>query len=90
MARPLRIKWAGTLYYVTARGNARVNIYGNDDDSQRFLSLLKIAVDRYDWYCHAYCLMDNYYHLLIETSRVNLSDRILYCKAKDGLLHGSA
>ncbi len=74
MARPLRIEYAGALYHVTARGNARANIYGNDDDRQRFLSLLKIVVDRYDWYCHAYCLMDNHYHLLIETNRASLSD----------------
>nr|WP_314860784.1 transposase [uncultured Undibacterium sp.] len=74
MARPLRIEYAGALYHVTARGNARANIYANDDDRQRFLSLLKIAVDRYDWYCHAYCLMDNHYHLLIETNRASLSD----------------
>ncbi len=54
MARPLRIEFAGALYRVTARGNAQANIYGNDDDDrQRFLSLLKTAVDRYDWYCHA-------------------------------------
>lgn len=62
------------MYHVTARGNARANIYANDDDRQRFLSLLKIVVDRYDWYCHAYCLMDNHYHLLIETNRASLSD----------------
>lgn len=48
MARPLCIEYAGALYHVTARGNARANIYANDDDRQRFLSLLKIAVDRYD------------------------------------------
>ena len=74
MARPLRIEYAGALYHVTARGNARANIYANDDDRQRFLSLLKIVVDRYDWYCHVYCLMDNHYHLLIETNRASLSD----------------
>ena len=74
MARPLRIEFAGALYHVTARGNARENIYGNDDDRRRFLSLLKAVVDRYDWYCHAYCLMDNHYHLLIETNRASLSD----------------
>ncbi|MFZ6799021.1 transposase [Undibacterium sp. Di24W] len=68
MARPLRIEYAGALYHVTARVNARANIYTNDDDSQLYLSLLKIAVDRYDWYCQAYCLMDNHYHLLIETN----------------------
>ena len=74
MARPLRVEFAGALYHVTARGNALENIYGDDVDRQAFLSLLKTAVDRYDWYCHAYCLMDNHYHLLIETNRPSLSD----------------
>ncbi|MBY0574886.1 MAG: transposase, partial [Undibacterium sp.] len=74
MARPLRIEFAGALYHVTARGNARANIYGNDEDRQQFLSLLKTVVERYDWYCHTYCLMDNHYHLLIETNRASLSD----------------
>ena len=49
MARPLRIEYAGALYHVTARGNARATIYGNDDDRQRFLSLSIIAVDRYEY-----------------------------------------
>ena len=49
MARPLRIEYAGALYHVTARGNARANIYANDDDSQRFYSLAIIAVDRYEY-----------------------------------------
>ena len=74
MARPLRIEYAGAFCHVNARGNVRANIYGNDDDRQRFLSLLKIVVDRYDWYCCAYCLMDNHGQLLIETNRASLSD----------------
>lgn len=41
MARPFRIEYAGALYHVTARGNARANIYANDDDSQRFLSRVR-------------------------------------------------
>jgi hypothetical protein len=44
-----------------------------DDDRQRFISLLKIGVDRYGWYCQAYCLTDNNYHLSIETNRASLS-----------------
>ncbi|WP_431066098.1 transposase [Methylotuvimicrobium sp.] len=56
MARPLRIEFAGALYHVTARGNAQENIYRNDADRERFLALLQNAVNRYDWYCHAYCL----------------------------------
>lgn len=73
MARPLRIEFAGALYHVTARGNAQADIYADDADRQQFLSLLQNTVDRLDWYCHAYCLMDNHYHLLIETNSPTLS-----------------
>jgi len=73
MARPLRIEFAGALYHVTARGNARENIYRDDADRQQFLTLLQHTVERYNWYCHAYCLMDNHYHLLIETNTATLS-----------------
>ena len=73
MARPLRIEFVGALYHVTARGNAREDIYRNDVDREQFLMLLRNTVNRYDWYCHAYCLMDNHYHLLIETNKPTLS-----------------
>jgi len=73
MARPLRIEFAGALYHVTARGNAREDIYRDDANRQQFLMLLQNTVNRYDWYCHAYCLMDNHYHLLIETNTPTLS-----------------
>lgn len=78
MARPLRIEFAGALYHVTARGNARQDIYADDNDRQTFLSLLQRAVERFGWYCHAYCLMDNHYHLLIETSTPSLSKGMKY------------
>jgi REP element-mobilizing transposase RayT len=71
MARPLRIEFAGALYHVTARGNAR--IYLDNADREEFLRLLTQTIKRYDWYCHAYCLMDNHYHLLIETGTASLS-----------------
>ena len=73
MARPLRIEFGGALYHLTARGNARADIYSDDNDRQQFLLLLQNTVNRYGWYCHAYCLMDNHYHLLIETSTPTLS-----------------
>ncbi len=69
MARPLRIEYPGALYHVTARGNARADIYLGDGDRRLFLDLLAQAAERYDWLCHAYCLMDNHYHLLVETGR---------------------
>jgi len=73
MARPLRIEFAGALYHVTARGNAQGDIYLDDMDRREFLTLLQYTVDRYDWYCHAYCLMSNHYHLLVETATPTLS-----------------
>ncbi|WP_133591428.1 transposase, partial [Permianibacter aggregans] len=78
MARPLRIEFAGALYHVTARGNAQQDIYLDDSDRELFLSLLNNAVRRFDWYCHAYCLMRNHYHLLIETNTASLSKGMKY------------
>lgn len=59
MARPLRLAFAGALYHVTARGNERRAIFLGDLDADRtlFLSTLAQTVERFDWVCHAYCLM---------------------------------
>ena len=73
MTRPLRIEFAGALYHVTARGNAQGEIYLSDEDRFKFLSLLNNTCNRYNWHCHAYCLMSNHYHLLIETREASLS-----------------
>ena len=73
MARPLRIEYQGAIYHVTTRGNARQRIYEDDEDRQAFLELLGSVVSHYGWLCHAYCLMDNHYHILIETPDGNLS-----------------
>lgn len=73
MARPLRIEYSGAVYHVTSRGNARADIYADTVDRQTFLLLLESVVNRFNWICHAYCLMDNHYHLLIETPDGNLS-----------------
>lgn len=73
MARPLRLEYPGALYHITARGNARQDIYLDDSDRAGFLELLGSIIQRFHWLCHAYCLMDNHYHLLIETPYTNLS-----------------
>jgi len=73
MARPLRIEYPGALYHVTSRGNARNDIYRDDRDRINFLDILTEIVKRYNWLCHAYCLMNNHYHLIIETPEANLS-----------------
>jgi REP element-mobilizing transposase RayT len=64
MARPLRIQYDGALYHVTSRGNARKAIYRDDEDRRIFLETLLKVTKRYNWICHAYCLMNNHYHLL--------------------------
>jgi len=73
MARPLRIEYEGALYHITSRGNACAKIFLGDDDSVLFLETLSKVVLRYGWLCHAYCLMGNHYHLLVETPSPNLS-----------------
>jgi len=73
MARPLRIEFAGALYHLTSRGDRREAIYEDDEDRQRFLDTVAEVVERYNWVCHAYCLMSNHYHLVAETVEGNLS-----------------
>lgn len=73
MARPLRIEFAGALYHITARGNARGDIFQDDADRRRFLELLAEACEVFHWHCHAWCLMGNHYHLLVETGSATLS-----------------
>jgi REP element-mobilizing transposase RayT len=73
MSRPLRVEFPGAVYHLTSRGNARQKIFWNDDDRKLFLSTLAQVVKRFGWLCHAYCLMNNHCHLLVETPRANLS-----------------
>ena len=73
MARPLRLEFAGALYHVTARGDRQEAIYEDDADRETFISLFDDVCASYHWVCHAYCLMDNHYHLLVETPVANLS-----------------
>jgi REP element-mobilizing transposase RayT len=67
MARPLRIEYEGAVYHITSRGNERKEIYRYAGDRTLFLAVLRQVNQRYYWLCHAYCLMDNHYHLPIET-----------------------
>ncbi len=66
-------KCSEALYHVTARGNARQAIYADDSDRQVFLDTEGDVMTRFNWLCHAYCLMGSHYHLLIETPEGNLS-----------------
>jgi len=73
MARPIRLEFPGALYHITSRGNRREDIYDGDADREKFLAILTEVCETYNWVCHAYCLMGNHYHLLIETPEGNLT-----------------
>jgi putative transposase len=76
MARPLRIERAGGWYHVTSRGNERRAIYRDDRDRVHCCELLAETVARFGVRLHAYVLMDNHYHLVIELTEANLSRAI--------------
>ena len=73
MARPLRIEYPGAFYHVTSRGNEQKDVFRSKRDRGKFLEYLASASERYGAVVHAYCLMSNHYHLLLETPNGNLS-----------------
>ena len=73
MARPLRLEFSGALYHVTARGDRREPIYDDDEDRAAFLDIFGTVIEDFNWVGHAYCLMGNHYHLLVETPDANLA-----------------
>jgi len=73
VARPLRIEYTGAFYHITSRGNERKEVFKSQRDREKFLFYLESATERYGAIIHVYCLMDNHYHLLIETPVGNLS-----------------
>jgi REP element-mobilizing transposase RayT len=74
MGRRPRIEYAGAVYHVMSRGNRREPIFRSDEDHKLFLDTLGEACDRCGWRVHAFALMGNHYHLLIETPEANLVD----------------
>ena len=73
MARKPRIEYAGGVYHVMSRGNRRGGpIYEDDQDREAHLEALGQACERIGWVVHAYVLMSNHYHLLLETPEPNL------------------
>jgi REP element-mobilizing transposase RayT len=74
MARPLRINYPGAFYHVTCRGNERKNIFADDRDRSIFLDKLKTSIGIYQVRVHAYVLMSNHFHMIVETPKGNLSE----------------
>ena len=73
MTRPLRIEYPDAVYHITSRGNGRQDIFHDEQDYRKFLELLGKTLSRFNWICHAFCLMGNHYHLMIETPDANIS-----------------
>jgi REP element-mobilizing transposase RayT len=72
MPRSIRIEVAGGFYHVMARGNRRENIFLGDDDRGDFLKALGEACAMTGWRVHAWVLLSNHYHLMVETPEANL------------------
>jgi putative transposase len=74
MARPLRIQFPGAFYHITCRGIERRKIFIDDQERCQFLSYLSESLDTYQVVLHAYILMPNHFHLLIQTKKANCSE----------------
>ena len=72
MPRKLRLEYEGAIYHVMNRGDRREDIFLDEEDRLRFLDTLSQACSRTDWQVHAYCLMRNHFHLVVETPQPNL------------------
>ncbi len=73
MARPLRIQYAGARYHVMSRGDRREAIFLDDADRVEFLRTLGQVCLKTGWQVHAYCLMGNHFHLVLEMPQPNLA-----------------
>jgi putative transposase len=71
--RKPRVQIPGGIYHLGTRGVRRETIYPQSADYELFGSIFGRVVERFEWRCHAYCLMPNHYHLLVETPVPNLS-----------------
>src|ERR1700682_2543332 len=73
VARPLRVEYPGAVYHVSSRGHERSSIFRDDEDRKSFLKIFRTVAADQGWLVHAYCLIGNHYHLLLETRAANLS-----------------
>ena len=72
MARKLRVQYPGAIYHVMNRGDRREPIFRDEEDHRRLLETLGEACAKTGWQVHAYCLMLNHFHLVVETPKANL------------------
>jgi REP element-mobilizing transposase RayT len=72
--RQLRIQYPGAIYHAINRGDRREDIFRDDHDRRSFLDTLAEACQKTRWQIHAWCLMRNHFHMVIETPEANLVD----------------
>lgn len=72
MPRALRVEYPGAIYHVINRGDRREPIFKTDADREMFLACLDQCCAKTGWQVHAYVLMPNHFHLVIETPEANL------------------
>jgi REP element-mobilizing transposase RayT len=72
MARPLRFQYPGAIYHLMARGDGGKTVFETDDDRLVFLKRLEEVCGSCGWRVHAWVLMGNHFHLLLETPLPNL------------------
>jgi putative transposase len=72
MPRKPRLEYPGAIYHVMNRGDRREDIVVDDADRERFHETLDEACGKTGWQVHAYCLMRNHFHLVVETPQPNL------------------
>ncbi len=81
MARPLRIEYQDAFYHIIQRGFEKRNILKKNQNKTKFLQYLSQSYQKYQSICHSYCLMDNHYHLIIQTPKANLTKVMHYVNA---------
>jgi len=78
IARKLRAWFPGAVYHIMHRGVRRKPIFEDETDYQVFLQILKTCLEKYNCILHAYCLMTNHIHLLVETGDVEIGKFMKY------------
>jgi len=73
MARKPRVHIDGGYYHVMLRGNGGAEIFLSDDDRYHFYHLLQEGIERFEHRIHAFCLMTNHVHLVIQVGGIPLS-----------------
>jgi putative transposase len=81
MPRKLRVEYPGAMYHVMSRGDRCEAIYLDDVDRQDFIKTLAEASEKTGWQMHAYCLMRNHYHLVLETPNANLVEGMAWLQS---------